>query len=876
MKQQMNKNFLSRRLGLRAMLVIMLLLGIAQQGHAFHIQGGNITYTCINACTTRAELRKYMPCVCTIGPFQFLQWTAITPGCPLPVAIGGISPQLTIEVTPVCPLSYTLCVAPGAPINGLAEYYWFQDFNICVGQACEYNLSWGECCRNVQVQSIASPATVGTYVVENYFNNALATCNNAARFPDGPIRYIAAGQDHDLSLHAFDPDGDSLAYSLGSCYGSLTTPVTYLPGFSALQPLGPSWTVSLDPQTGMIHLDANPGNVIWAIICITVREYRNGQLVGSSQLDFDIEAFNFSNTAPTTTALTNVTGVSSAVGDDLYLCSAGPVCFDVGTADVDAGQNLSLFWDQNLPGATFVSTLNASIHDTVTGTSALPPSARFCWTPPGYGTYFVKMRVTDDGCPLWWHADRVVTIHVGAAAGLSTATVNLGNCPLSNFSANFAASGCGPGPFTYTWSGAGGLSGSSQALTYSYAAPGSYPWQVIVTDGGLVHDTIRDTVVIVGQIPFQSLITGNVGLDSCAGIFTNTLGAGAYVSYLWSVGSPAPLITVTAPDVYAVTVQDPSGCYFQDTATVAWNPVDITGIVRTSLGTYLQNQKIYLIRHDTTQQALYAIDSTFTDIFGYYQFCNVTDTLVFLKAAPDSLAYPHEMPTYANLTLFWNNAITFYPLVQTPFAHNFATIFGSNPGGPGFIGGLITQGANKMSAVGDPVPGLRIFLRNATTGAMLGYTDTDLNGYFSFPDIPLGDYEIVPDKPLVSTTNVPLVSLTAQVPVQDSLDFQLHRYWLELVNTTVAMPSPLPGLSFTASPNPFDKSTYISLHLPADADVRLDVYDVVGKCVAHLAAGSLAADQYRYTIGDDLRAGIYFVRLKVNGNERVIKVLKSN
>jgi hypothetical protein len=296
--------------------------------------------------------------------------------------------------------------------------------------------------------------------------------------------------------------------------------------------------------------------------------------------------------------------------------------------------------------------------------------------------------------------------------------------------------------------------------------------------------------------------------------------------------------------------------------------------VSTSTSAPLQNQKIYLILHDSINQALYALDSIQTDSSGYYYFCNVTDTLVFLKAAPDSADYPLEMPTYADASLFWSGAITFRPLTQSPFVHDFATVFGTNPGGPGFIGGLISQGANKMNAIGDPVPGLRVFLRDQVTGDVLAYRDTDVNGYFSFPNIPLGTYEIVPDRLPVSTTNVPVLVLTAQTPIMDSLDFQLHSTWLELVQPSVGMPVQPMGVTISTMPNPFVGETEVQLAIGASSAVTLDVCNALGQVVVQVFSGSLQSGTYSYSVGQGLPSGIYFLRLQLNESTSVYKVIK--
>ena len=72
----------------------------------------------------------------------------------------------------------------------------------------------------------------------------------------------------------------------------------------------------------------------------------------------------------------------------------------------------------------------------------------------------------------------------------------------------------------------------------------------------------------------------------------------------------------------------------------------------------------------------------------------------------------------------------------------------------------------------------------------------------------------------------------------------------------------LPGSS--AYPNPFNPSTTITWKLTEPADVRLAVYDVMGREVRVLVSGPAAAGTHeaRFDAGD-LPSGVYFSRLQV-------------
>ncbi len=855
---------------IRIGLLLMIMLQGATALRASHIVGGDITYSCINNCTVRVHMRAYRDCLGLSTVLNStMQWVGGV-GCTVPPPITPWSAQLTNEVVQLCPAFPTACTTPGATISGREEFYWFRDYDICAVPACQFRLEWSNCCRNGSISSMVNPQTANFYVGATTINTALTTCNNSPQFFDPPMMYIPSGHTTVVSLGAQDPDGDSLAYALGPCRHDSATAVTYALGYSPTAPLGSSWTVSLDPATGNITFGANPGNNVVGVVCVYVTEYRNGVQIGSLVRDFMVTVITSTGNNPAVIGpISNLSTGATVVGNEILMCNAIPLCFDLLTSDVDPGQLLDFSWSRNLVGATFTDLGTMTAVDTVYGNSANPPRGRFCWTPPGDGNYSLRFALHDNFCPTMGNTQRTIVIRVGQQ-GTPTVTTTVGPCPTMQFS----TTGCGTGPFTYQWSGGGGLTGSTASISYSYPLVGTYPWQVIIT-GPSGIDTVAGNVSVGLDTVSTAFITGDYTLDNCAGRYLDTLVANGFSSpALWSNGSTTATIIIDTPGTYWCYAWTAAGCGFIDTVTVSETLPDIAGYVTTSTNAPLANELVYLIRHDTAAQTLTAIDSVVTDVNGYYLFCNVTDSIVFIKAAPNATNYPNEMPTYADGSLFWSGAISFNPLVQAPINHDFQTLAGINPGGPGFIGGLISQGANKMGAIGDPIVGLRVFLRDRVTHEVLAYRDTDVNGYFSFAGIPLSDYEIVPDKPLVSTTNVPQVLLTAQVPVRDSLNLQLHHYWLELVTNATGVQPAIPVFAVQVMPNPFRNTSRLKLGLPQAAYTQVVVYDAVGRLVELVSSTDLPAGNHAFEFGKELQAGIYFVRVESLGRISTFKVVK--
>jgi TctA family transporter len=75
-------------------------------------------------------------------------------------------------------------------------------------------------------------------------------------------------------------------------------------------------------------------------------------------------------------------------------------------------------------------------------------------------------------------------------------------------------------------------------------------------------------------------------------------------------------------------------------------------------------------------------------------------------------------------------------------------------------------------------------------------------------------------------------------------------------------------------PNPFNPSTEIKFSLPEASNVKLTIYDAIGKQVAVLVNDYLATGSYRYTWNaSNLASGIYFYRIEAKNFNMVKKMV---
>jgi hypothetical protein len=141
---------------------------------------------------------------------------------------------------------------------------------------------------------------------------------------------------------------------------------------------------------------------------------------------------------------------------------------------------------------------------------------------------------------------------------------------------------------------------------------------------------------------------------------------------------------------------------------------------------------------------------------------------LLVKAAllSNSVNYPNFLPTYHDSSLNWNWAT---PASFLPWTNDIHMLAGVNPGGPGFIGGYVIQGANKTTGPGDPLSN-RLLLLTTAADVPVAYTYST-GGTFSFNNLAYGTYKLFGDK--WGKTNPPLlITLSATNPGVNNVIFE--------------------------------------------------------------------------------------------------------
>lgn len=546
--------------------------------------GVDITYTCINNCTIRVNHRVYRDCGGAQGvSIMTFNWNG-GPGCTPPQQIGNWTPcnnngstncWFVSEVTPVCPGTVTQCNNPGSNIRGVEEYYRYGDFDICNTNCSSYNIEWTGQNRNGGITSGAANQGIGTTQLS--VNTSLQVCNNSPQFTNPPVPYVCESQPFTFNQGAVDPDGDSLSYSLGPCFTDANgTQVNYNPGFSPTAPMGASWTVNVNPISGDISFIPNPGNIEVGVMCVYVQEWRNGQVINNIVRDMQINVIPCpSNQVPVVNSVANIqNGVGSggsATGIFVGTCVNSNLCLDIPVIDPNTQDTVTIWWNNGIPGGTFFETGNPTNTDTIIGQN---PSVTFCWTPTTPGTFSFLVEMQDNACPNFGFSQFTVTIVVSAP--LVAANPQPPRCDTISICALPFA---GIPPFTYQWSGQGGLNSVDSCFTHIYPGPGTYGYTLTMTDSIGCSTTITDSVT-VPPIPIADagpdLLFCTSGTDTLGGV------GGPNEVYLWTPGiflndstSGNPILNINNPgptvlnQQYILTVTNTqSNCVDMDTMNV--------------------------------------------------------------------------------------------------------------------------------------------------------------------------------------------------------------------------------------------------------------------------------------------------------------------
>jgi hypothetical protein len=249
---------------------------------------------------------------------------------------------------------------------------------------------------------------------------------------------------------------------------------------------------------------------------------------------------------------------------------------------------------------------------------------------------------------------------------------------------------------------------------------------------------------------------------------------------------------------------------------------------------------------------------------------NDNDTY-YVKAAltPSSTSYPTLLPTYYQESLLWSNA-TAITLNQNQYI-SIMMQEGINPGGPGFIGGYVSQGANRTEeadAAGDPLANVQMILTKLD-GTPVAHTLTNASGQYIFNNLLNGTYKVWAD--ILNRVCTPAVVTLFENMTFDNVNFSVN-------NQTVA--GGISGVNNSSNTlnklllmgNPVASTAeLLAIGNLSEQNIKIILSDIQGKVLRAYTAQ--AANQHTLVLSD-LPNGIYFIQAKAETGTFNFKVVK--
>ncbi|MFM2207910.1 MAG: hypothetical protein RL213_1885 [Bacteroidota bacterium] len=543
-----------------------LLLVLSTRLQATHLVGADISYRHITGNTYQVELTFYRDCLGSRPPagvgIEFVSENCHRSFTDTLLRVAGTGNEITYP----CPSASTVCSDPASTTPGIQEYRYSKLVTL-PSRCSDWVFSWSYCCRNCDITTLQTPqpCTVGSnpgMYVSATLNNLDYDYNNSPQFTNVPITFVCIGQDFIFNHGVVDQDGDSLVYQLVAPRSSATAEIPYLPGYSATSPITSNPPLQMNSSTGDIIMTPQVPEV--SVLSVMVSEYRNGILIGTVVRDMAVYVRPCNNSIP------ELSGINGSLNRDTVICPGTALCFDIHSFDTDAGQQLSLQWNEGITGADF----------RVTGGSR--PDATFCWTP-GSGDartapYTFTVTVVDDACPMSAYQtfsysivvrdpDLQVSVTDAACHGGSDGALNI----------LFASPG-----FDIQWS-----TGQQNSTSLSGLSAGTY--DITLHDPGSGCSLTRS--FNISEPPTSIVVvTDNLRPVTCNGESNGmaeisvTGGSGGY-SFEWlrlpdtaHVIAASSMVTSASAGDYIVRVTDATGCTVNHAVQIAEPlPILLTG-----------------------------------------------------------------------------------------------------------------------------------------------------------------------------------------------------------------------------------------------------------------------------------------------------------
>ena len=272
--------------------LFILLLGIVLSisSYSTHLMGGQITASYISSDSN--------------GSYYIVELDVYRDTLGIPM---NLSQQLDIYILDSSfnyqyVSSPTISFGVGGPLSSMSSVYGVEIYHfvdtITFATNGNYVIKWTDCCRNGAIINMSAPLSESMSFATILTVDS-ANPNSSPTFLAGPVTYLPTNTLWQYNPLPFDPDGDSLAWSMSVPYsGGVNAIPDTVSGYEYLDDTTYSNATapfSIDPITGQITWSAKlVGNFV---VSFAIHEYRNGTLIGIMNRDMQFVVIPDTNNA---------------------------------------------------------------------------------------------------------------------------------------------------------------------------------------------------------------------------------------------------------------------------------------------------------------------------------------------------------------------------------------------------------------------------------------------------------------------------------------------------------------------------------------------------------------------------------------------------
>lgn len=430
---------------------------------------------------------------------------------------------------------------------------------------------------------------------------------------------------------------------------------------------------------------------------------------------------------------------------------------------------------------------------------------------------------------------------------------------------------------TYAWSFGDGTSSTLANPSHTYLSSGVYTvCMVSLLNNGCIDSVCKTVIVPKGTcLGFAANFSW---IDTCSSLHLQNTSSSTANYYTWKVNGTTVshqknyVYALGAPGTYTVCLlaQDTIlNCADTICKTITINS-NISGVIYRDSAQVADSGWVYLIKMGidsaTNDTTLTAVDSTLF-FGGKYNFWAVPTGSYLIKAAlaPGAAYYANRLPTYHVQSAVWNTATPVYAGICTSV--DITLLSGSNPGGSGFIGGLVTQGANKT---GDPLGQILVLLFTAD-GQLVAWQYTDANGYYKFENLAYGNYKVVVEI-LGKRSEEYTVTLddNHKGDSNGNFDVNIDKVVVRKNSTGIAPISHLPAHLY---PNPASNYVVVQFETQEEGTATIQITDISGKTLSQTVTTATQGSNSQQINIENLPAGMYIVQLQAGQNTFVGRLI---